>query len=304
MRVFVTGASGLDRIGGRPRTARRWAPGRRPRPVRRLGRDGRALGAEVHRGRSTTSTPSAPARPRPTASSTSATTTTSPRWARRRSSTGRDRDARRGAEGSGGPLVIASGVLGLTAGGVATEHDGAEPASTRGSPTRRRRCRSPTGACGRRRAVRADRPRPGRPRLRGRAGRARAPHRRRRLHRRRRQPLARRAPTRRRAPRPARGRGGTRRLGAARHRRGGHPDPRDRRRDRALARRPDRIAPAEHFGRLGPFFGVDAAVSNTLTRELLGWDPTHPGLLEDLDAGTLRRRRAALHGRVNVRLER
>ncbi|MGZ8649398.1 MAG: SDR family oxidoreductase [Solirubrobacteraceae bacterium] len=40
-----------------------------------------------------------------------------------------------------------------------------------------------------------------------------------------------------------------------------------------------------HFGWIGPFFGMDAAASNTLTRELLGWTPIHPGLLADLDAG-------------------
>jgi nucleoside-diphosphate-sugar epimerase len=40
-----------------------------------------------------------------------------------------------------------------------------------------------------------------------------------------------------------------------------------------------------HFGWIGPFFAMDAAASNTLTRELLGWAPTHPGLLADLDAG-------------------
>jgi nucleoside-diphosphate-sugar epimerase len=42
---------------------------------------------------------------------------------------------------------------------------------------------------------------------------------------------------------------------------------------------------AEHFGWIGAFFALDAAVSSTLTRELLGWTPTHPGLLADLDAG-------------------
>jgi nucleoside-diphosphate-sugar epimerase len=42
---------------------------------------------------------------------------------------------------------------------------------------------------------------------------------------------------------------------------------------------------AEHFGWLGPFFGIDCEASNTLTRELLGWTPTHPGLLDDLEAG-------------------
>ena len=40
-----------------------------------------------------------------------------------------------------------------------------------------------------------------------------------------------------------------------------------------------------HFGWLGPFFGADARASNILTRELLGWEPTQPGLIADLDAG-------------------
>ena len=30
---------------------------------------------------------------------------------------------------------------------------------------------------------------------------------------------------------------------------------------------------------------MDSAASNTLTRELMAWTPTHPGLLDDLDAG-------------------
>jgi nucleoside-diphosphate-sugar epimerase len=42
---------------------------------------------------------------------------------------------------------------------------------------------------------------------------------------------------------------------------------------------------AEHFGWMGRFFGANATASNTITRELLGWDPTHQGLLEDLAAG-------------------
>jgi nucleoside-diphosphate-sugar epimerase len=42
---------------------------------------------------------------------------------------------------------------------------------------------------------------------------------------------------------------------------------------------------AEHFGWIGMFFGVDCTASSTRTRELLGWDPTGPTLLEDLDAG-------------------
>lgn len=44
-------------------------------------------------------------------------------------------------------------------------------------------------------------------------------------------------------------------------------------------------AAAEHFTWLSPFIGFDALVSNALTRELLDWQPTHPGLLEDLDKG-------------------
>ncbi|MCQ4079613.1 SDR family oxidoreductase [Streptomyces sp. RB6PN25] len=42
---------------------------------------------------------------------------------------------------------------------------------------------------------------------------------------------------------------------------------------------------AEHFAWLGAFLGLDAPASNTLTRELLDWQPVHPGLLEDLDKG-------------------
>jgi hypothetical protein len=42
---------------------------------------------------------------------------------------------------------------------------------------------------------------------------------------------------------------------------------------------------SDHFGWLGRFFGADSPGSNALTRELLGWQPTHQGLLEDLEAG-------------------
>ena len=38
----------------------------------------------------------------------------------------------------------------------------------------------------------------------------------------------------------------------------------------------------EHFGWLGRFFGLDSTASSALTREWLGWGPTHPGLLADL----------------------
>ncbi|KUL43175.1 3-beta hydroxysteroid dehydrogenase [Streptomyces violaceusniger] len=44
-------------------------------------------------------------------------------------------------------------------------------------------------------------------------------------------------------------------------------------------------AAAEHFSWLGAFLGMDAPATNTLTRELLDWQPTRPGLLEDLDKG-------------------
>jgi nucleoside-diphosphate-sugar epimerase len=42
---------------------------------------------------------------------------------------------------------------------------------------------------------------------------------------------------------------------------------------------------AEHFGFLAGFLGVDSPASSTVTRELLGWQPTHPGLIHDLDEG-------------------
>jgi nucleoside-diphosphate-sugar epimerase len=42
---------------------------------------------------------------------------------------------------------------------------------------------------------------------------------------------------------------------------------------------------ASHFGPLGHFAGMDSPVSNAITRELLGWEPTGPTLLEDLEAG-------------------
>jgi nucleoside-diphosphate-sugar epimerase len=47
------------------------------------------------------------------------------------------------------------------------------------------------------------------------------------------------------------------------------------------------IAPedaGEHFSWLGGFLGLDSPASNALTRELLGWEPTQPGLIDDLEA--------------------
>ncbi|MGY2896703.1 SDR family oxidoreductase [Deinococcus sp. UYEF24] len=43
--------------------------------------------------------------------------------------------------------------------------------------------------------------------------------------------------------------------------------------------------PAEHFGWLGGFIGADSQASNRLTRELVDWQPTHAGLIADLDEG-------------------
>ena len=43
-------------------------------------------------------------------------------------------------------------------------------------------------------------------------------------------------------------------------------------------------APA-HFTWLAHFLGADSPASSVLTRQLMGWEPTHPGLIEDLDQG-------------------
>ena len=51
------------------------------------------------------------------------------------------------------------------------------------------------------------------------------------------------------------------------------------------------IAPDDvqgHFGWIGTFFGMDLAATSTATRELLGWAPAGPTLIEDLDAGAYR----------------
>ena len=41
----------------------------------------------------------------------------------------------------------------------------------------------------------------------------------------------------------------------------------------------------EHFGWFAGFASVDNRTSSALTRELLGWQPTGPSLLADLEAG-------------------
>jgi nucleoside-diphosphate-sugar epimerase len=46
------------------------------------------------------------------------------------------------------------------------------------------------------------------------------------------------------------------------------------------------VAPAdagEHFAHLGHFVGLDSPATAAATRELLGWEPTGPSLLEDLE---------------------
>ncbi|UPK68159.1 SDR family oxidoreductase [Chitinophaga filiformis] len=43
---------------------------------------------------------------------------------------------------------------------------------------------------------------------------------------------------------------------------------------------------ADHFSWLGHFFAVDCPASGTLTQEWLGWQPVHPGLIEDLSNGS------------------
>jgi len=42
---------------------------------------------------------------------------------------------------------------------------------------------------------------------------------------------------------------------------------------------------AERFAFLGGFVGVDNPVSSEMTRKVLGWEPAHPGLIEDLAHG-------------------
>jgi len=41
----------------------------------------------------------------------------------------------------------------------------------------------------------------------------------------------------------------------------------------------------EHFGFLGLLLALDSPASSALTRELVGWQPTHVGLIDDLDQG-------------------
>jgi nucleoside-diphosphate-sugar epimerase len=48
------------------------------------------------------------------------------------------------------------------------------------------------------------------------------------------------------------------------------------------------IAPedaGEHFAWLARFLAADSPASSDLTRELMGWQPTHLGLIDDLNQG-------------------
>jgi nucleoside-diphosphate-sugar epimerase len=44
-------------------------------------------------------------------------------------------------------------------------------------------------------------------------------------------------------------------------------------------------AAGDHFGWIGAFFALDVPASSALTRERMGWQPAHPGLIADLDEG-------------------
>jgi nucleoside-diphosphate-sugar epimerase len=49
---------------------------------------------------------------------------------------------------------------------------------------------------------------------------------------------------------------------------------------------PARSLPAEEFsGMLVPLLSRDMPASSTITQELPGWKPTHPGLIEDIEQG-------------------
>lgn len=41
--------------------------------------------------------------------------------------------------------------------------------------------------------------------------------------------------------------------------------------------------PEETYGPLGPIFATDQPSSSARTRQALGWEPTHPRLLRDLE---------------------
>jgi len=49
---------------------------------------------------------------------------------------------------------------------------------------------------------------------------------------------------------------------------------------------PARSLPAEQFGgMLARLLSTDMPASSTITQELLGWKPTHPSLIQDIEQG-------------------
>ena len=44
----------------------------------------------------------------------------------------------------------------------------------------------------------------------------------------------------------------------------------------------------DHFGWIGSFFAMDLTATSDQTRELLGWTPRGPTLVEDIRAGAYR----------------
>ena len=42
---------------------------------------------------------------------------------------------------------------------------------------------------------------------------------------------------------------------------------------------------ANHFGWMAHFVGIDCPASSKQTQEILGWQPTQPGLISDLQHG-------------------
>ena len=46
---------------------------------------------------------------------------------------------------------------------------------------------------------------------------------------------------------------------------------------------PVESVPEENFGPFGPIFAMDQPATSARTRDALGWNPTHPSLLEDLE---------------------
>jgi hypothetical protein len=53
------------------------------------------------------------------------------------------------------------------------------------------------------------------------------------------------------------------------------------------------LSPDEAHSHYGLFAPAGVPASSTLTRKQLGWDPVHPGLIEDLDKGMRRTERSA-----------